>query len=81
MMNETYESIRPDKGFRFMSEKVCHHPLTIAAHAESENYTYWQCTKVKSKFWGKSMVNNNNIDNNNVISDLFFFFSDLGIYH
>ncbi|ORZ26146.1 Oxysterol-binding protein-domain-containing protein, partial [Absidia repens] len=55
MMNETYENIRPDKGFRFISEKVCHHPLTIAAHAESKNYIYWQCTKVKSKFWGKSM--------------------------
>jgi hypothetical protein len=39
-----------------MSEKVCHNPLTIAAHAESKNYKYWQCTKVKSKFWGKSMV-------------------------
>lgn len=55
MMTETYECIRPDKGFRFMSEKVSHHPLMIASHAESQHYQYWQCTKVKSKFWGKSM--------------------------
>ena len=30
MMNETYENIRPDKGFRFIAEKVCHNPLMIA---------------------------------------------------
>lgn len=55
MMSETYECIRPDKGFRFISEKVSHHPLIIASHAESRTYQYWQCTKIKSKFWGKSM--------------------------
>ncbi|KAL0144932.1 Oxysterol-binding protein-domain-containing protein [Mucor lusitanicus] len=55
MMSETYECIRPDKGFRFISEKVSHHPLIIASHAESQTYQYWQCTKIKSKFWGKSM--------------------------
>ncbi|KAI9482535.1 Oxysterol-binding protein-domain-containing protein [Zychaea mexicana] len=55
MMNETYENVRPDKGFRFIAEKVCHNPLMIAAHAESQNYKLWQCVKVRSKFWGKSM--------------------------
>ncbi|CAO3610212.1 unnamed protein product [Mucor fragilis] len=55
MMSETYECIRPDRGFRFISEKVSHHPLIIASHAESQTYQYWQCTKIKSKFWGKSM--------------------------
>lgn len=55
LMTETYENIRPDKGFRYISEKVSHNPLIIAAHAESPNYKYWQCTKIKSKFWGKSM--------------------------
>ncbi|KAI9489887.1 Oxysterol-binding protein-domain-containing protein [Zychaea mexicana] len=55
MMNETYENIRPDKGFRFVAEKVSHNPLIIAAHAEAKAYKYWQCTKIKSKFWGKSM--------------------------
>ncbi|CAO3613780.1 unnamed protein product [Cunninghamella echinulata] len=55
LMTETYENIRPDKGFRYISEKVSHNPLIIAAHAESPSYKYWQCTKIKSKFWGKSM--------------------------
>ncbi|KAL0089461.1 Oxysterol-binding protein-domain-containing protein [Phycomyces blakesleeanus] len=55
MLTETYENIRPDKGFRFIAEKVSHHPLVIAAHADSKNYKYWQASKVKSKFWGKSM--------------------------
>jgi hypothetical protein len=55
MMNETYENIRPDKGFRFISEKVSHSPLVIASHAESRNFKFWQSTHIKSKFWGKSM--------------------------
>ncbi|KAI8643915.1 Oxysterol-binding protein-domain-containing protein [Parasitella parasitica] len=55
MMTETYENIRPDKGFRFISEKVSHNPLIIAAHAEAKGFKYWQSTHIKSKFWGKSM--------------------------
>lgn len=55
MMTETYENIRPDKGFRYVSEKVSHNPLIIAAHAESKDFKYWQSTTIKSKFWGKSM--------------------------
>ncbi|CDH57471.1 oxysterol-binding protein [Lichtheimia corymbifera JMRC:FSU:9682] len=55
MMTETYECIRPDKGFRFISEKVSHNPLIVAAYAEAKKYKYWQSTKIKSKFWGKSM--------------------------
>ncbi|CAO3687459.1 unnamed protein product [Rhizopus stolonifer] len=55
MMTETYENIRPDKGFRYVSEKVSHTPLTIAAHAEAKGFKYWQSTEIKSKFWGKSM--------------------------
>lgn len=30
LMNETYECIRPDKGFRFVSEKVSHRPNVMA---------------------------------------------------
>jgi hypothetical protein len=55
MMTETYENIRPDRGFRFISEKVSHNPLIIAAHAEAKEFKYWQSTEIKSKFWGKSM--------------------------
>ncbi|KAI8373304.1 Oxysterol-binding protein-domain-containing protein [Blakeslea trispora] len=55
LMSETYEAIRPDKGFRYISEKVSHNPLIVAAHAESKGFKYWQSTCIKSKFWGKSM--------------------------
>ncbi|RCH86250.1 hypothetical protein CU098_000895, partial [Rhizopus stolonifer] len=55
LMTETYEAIRPDKGFRYISEKVSHNPLIIAAHAEAKGFKYWQSTNIKSKFWGKSM--------------------------
>ncbi|CAG8443415.1 11454_t:CDS:2 [Ambispora leptoticha] len=52
---ETYECVRPDKGFKFISEKVSHYPPIMACHAESANWKFWQDSKIKSKFWGKSM--------------------------
>jgi hypothetical protein len=55
LLGETYEHIRPEKGFRFISEKVSHHPPIMACHAESPHYTFYQDNLVKSKFWGKSM--------------------------
>mgnify|MGYP001048336385 CR=1 FL=1 len=55
LLGETYECVRPDKGFRFISEKVCHHPAIIASHCESESFTLFQDMRPKSKFWGKSM--------------------------
>ncbi|KAI0232124.1 Oxysterol-binding protein 3 [Massospora cicadina] len=55
LLGETYECVRPDKGFRFLAEKVSHTPPIFACHAESENFTFWQDSKPKSKFWGKSM--------------------------
>jgi hypothetical protein len=30
LLSETYECIRPDKGFRFIAEKVSHHPNVMA---------------------------------------------------
>lgn len=30
LLGETYECIRPDKGFRFIAEKVSHHPNVMA---------------------------------------------------
>ncbi|CAG8744594.1 12013_t:CDS:2, partial [Cetraspora pellucida] len=48
---ETYECVRPDKGFRFISEKVSHYPPIMACHADSSNWNYWQDSKIKSKFW------------------------------
>ncbi|XP_013913638.1 PREDICTED: oxysterol-binding protein-related protein 7 isoform X2 [Thamnophis sirtalis] len=55
VLGETYECVRPDKGFRFLSEQVSHHPPISACHAESENFIFWQDMKWKNKFWGKSL--------------------------
>ncbi|KAI8342100.1 Oxysterol-binding protein-domain-containing protein [Chlamydoabsidia padenii] len=55
LLFETYECLRPDKGFRFISEKVSHRPNIMACHAESRNFTFWQSTEGSTKFWGKSM--------------------------
>ncbi|CAO3609009.1 unnamed protein product [Cunninghamella blakesleeana] len=55
LLFETYECIRPDKGFKFISEKVSHRPNVMACHAESDNFTFWQSTEGSTKFWGKSM--------------------------
>ncbi|KAM9434822.1 oxysterol-binding protein-related protein 3a [Clarias gariepinus] len=55
LLGETYECERPDKGFRFISEQVSHHPPVSACHCESKNFTLWQDIRWKNKFWGKSM--------------------------
>ncbi|KAM6449509.1 oxysterol-binding protein-related protein 7 isoform 7-T11 [Liasis olivaceus] len=55
VLGETYECVRPDKGFRFISEQVSHHPPISACHAESDNFILWQDMKWKNKFWGKSL--------------------------
>ncbi|RCI06313.1 hypothetical protein CU098_013297 [Rhizopus stolonifer] len=55
LLCETYECIRPDRGFRFISEKVSHSPNIMACHAESSTFEYRQHYQGKTKFWGKSM--------------------------
>ncbi|XP_068185468.1 oxysterol-binding protein-related protein 6 isoform X2 [Antennarius striatus] len=55
LLGETYECIREDKGFWFISEQVSHHPPISACHCESKNFTFWQDMRWKNKFWGKSM--------------------------
>ncbi|XP_024140149.1 oxysterol-binding protein-related protein 7 [Oryzias melastigma] len=55
VLGETYECIREDRGFQFISEQVCHHPPISACHAQSENFTFWQDQRWKNKFWGKSL--------------------------
>ncbi|XP_027013318.2 oxysterol-binding protein-related protein 6-like [Tachysurus fulvidraco] len=55
VLGETYESIREDRGFRYVAEQVSHHPPVSACHAESENFTFWQDQRWKYKFWGKSV--------------------------
>nr|XP_033802711.1 oxysterol-binding protein-related protein 6 isoform X2 [Geotrypetes seraphini] len=55
VLGETYECVREDKGFRFFSEQVSHHPPISACHCESKNFVFWQDIRWKNKFWGKSM--------------------------
>ncbi|KAL1502225.1 hypothetical protein ABEB36_007398 [Hypothenemus hampei] len=55
LLGETYECIREDRGFRFIAEQVSHHPPISACYAESNNFTFWQDARIKTKFWGKSM--------------------------
>ena len=54
LLGETYEYVRPDKGYRFVIEQVSHHPPVGAAHAEAERWDYWGESAIKSKFYGKS---------------------------
>ncbi|XP_030610554.1 oxysterol-binding protein-related protein 7 isoform X2 [Archocentrus centrarchus] len=55
ILGETYECIREDRGFRLISEQVCHHPPISACHADSENFSFWQDQRWKNQFWGKSL--------------------------
>jgi hypothetical protein len=54
LLAETYEYVRPDKGYRFFIEQVSHHPPVGAAYAESPKWDYYGESAVKSKFYGKS---------------------------
>lgn len=55
LLGETYELVHVEKGFRYISEKVSHHPTIIAAHAEGRGWTYQGDAEIKSKFWGRSI--------------------------
>ncbi|KAL9116069.1 MAG: hypothetical protein Q9227_000437 [Pyrenula ochraceoflavens] len=54
LLGETYEYVRPDKGYRFFIEQVSHHPPIGAAYAESAKWDYYGESAVRSKFYGKS---------------------------
>ncbi|KAJ1870802.1 Oxysterol-binding protein 3, partial [Coemansia sp. S17] len=55
LLGETYEMVDSLGGYRFVSEKVSHHPPVMACYADSPFFRFWQDSSVKSKFWGKSM--------------------------
>jgi len=55
MLGETYECIRPEKGMKFLSEKVVHHPPMIAAYAEGKNWKLEINSSARQKFWGQSL--------------------------
>lgn len=54
MLGETFELVREDRGFRFLAEKISHHPLRMACQGESEHWTFTQSPMPTQKFWGKS---------------------------
>ncbi|RMJ23771.1 Oxysterol-binding protein [Aspergillus sp. HF37] len=54
LLGETFEYVRPDKGYRFFVEQVSHHPPIGAAWAESPKWQYYGESALKSKFYGKS---------------------------
>ena len=43
LLGETYEYVRPDKGYRFFIEQVSHHPPIGAAWAEAPKWDYYVC--------------------------------------
>ncbi|XP_031124684.1 oxysterol-binding protein-related protein 2A isoform X1 [Ipomoea triloba] len=55
LLGETYEADFPEKGIRFFSEKVSHHPTVIACHCEGRGWKFWGDSNLKSKFWGRSI--------------------------
>ncbi|KAL1364624.1 hypothetical protein HN51_012774 [Arachis hypogaea] len=55
LLGETYEALYPEKGIRFISEKVSHHPMILACHCEGRGWTIWGDSNLKSKFWGRSI--------------------------
>ncbi|XAR55600.1 hypothetical protein NMG60_11035716 [Bertholletia excelsa] len=55
LLGETYEADYPDKGVRFFSEKVSHHPMIVACHCEGTGWKFWGDSNLKSKFWGRSI--------------------------
>lgn len=54
LLGETFEYVRPEKGYRFLAEQVSHHPPIGAIHAESANWDYFGESAVQSKFYGKT---------------------------
>uniref|UniRef100_A0AAR2JG36 Oxysterol-binding protein n=1 Tax=Pygocentrus nattereri TaxID=42514 RepID=A0AAR2JG36_PYGNA len=57
LLGETYELIREDLGFRWVSEQVSHHPPVSAFHAEGlkDDFLFHGSIYPKLKFWGKSV--------------------------
>lgn len=54
MLGETFELVREDRGFRFISEKVSHRPVQLAFVAEARGWSLTQSPMPSQKFWGKS---------------------------
>ncbi|KIP04311.1 hypothetical protein PHLGIDRAFT_93663 [Phlebiopsis gigantea 11061_1 CR5-6] len=54
MLSETFEYVRLDKKYRYVSEQVSHHPPISACWAESPAWRYYGEVDAQNKFMGKS---------------------------
>ncbi|OCH89825.1 hypothetical protein OBBRIDRAFT_793900 [Obba rivulosa] len=54
MLGETFEYVRFDKEYRYVSEQVSHHPPISACWAESPMWRYYGEVDAQNKFLGKS---------------------------
>lgn len=50
VLGETFEYVSPERGYRYISEQVSHHPPISACHCESSKYIIWAEVNVSSKF-------------------------------
>ncbi|MBA0861586.1 hypothetical protein Goshw_029296 [Gossypium schwendimanii] len=55
LLGETFEADYPEKGLRFFSEKVSHHPTLLAFHCEGKGWKFWGDSNLRSKFSGRSI--------------------------
>ncbi|KAI9222224.1 Oxysterol-binding protein-domain-containing protein [Blastocladiella britannica] len=55
LLGETFEMVRKDRGYRYISEQVSHHPPVSACYCESDHFTFFGEVNVRNRFWGKSM--------------------------
>ncbi|KAI9597519.1 Oxysterol-binding protein-domain-containing protein [Syncephalis fuscata] len=55
LLGETFEYVRPDKKYRYISEQVSHHPPISACHCDSPNYSFFAEVNVRSKFLGNTL--------------------------
>ncbi|THH16409.1 hypothetical protein EW146_g4224 [Bondarzewia mesenterica] len=54
MLSETFEYVRLDKQYRYVSEQVSHHPPISACYAESPRWHYYGEVDAQNRFTGKS---------------------------
>ncbi|KAN0132580.1 Oxysterol-binding domain containing protein [Lactarius tabidus] len=54
MLSETFEYVRLDKEYRYLSEQVSHHPPMSACWAEGPRWRYYGEVDAQNKFTGKS---------------------------
>lgn len=51
LLGETFELVCPEKKFRFLAEKVVHHPTVFAFHAEGAQWRLDGDAKMETKIW------------------------------